>query len=128
LAVCVDAYHYFGVEEDYLDRHLAPLVKAGGEIAVAVPGLKEEFSGPVPAELLPYWEENMNLHSCQWWQELWRRSDSVRIKECKELVCHDEAWRDWLGCDNEYARRDIKMMEAEGGNYFNLVSIIGIRT
>jgi len=70
----------------------------------------------------------MNLHSCQWWQELWRRSDSVRIKECKELVCHDEAWRDWLGCDNEYARRDIKMMEAEGGNYFNLVSIIGIRT
>jgi len=45
LAVCVDAYHYFGVEEDYLDRHLAPLVKAGGEIAVAVPGLKEEFAG-----------------------------------------------------------------------------------
>lgn len=62
MAICVDAYHYFGVEEDYLDRHLAPLVKAGGEIAVAVPGLKEEFAGPVPTELLPYWEENMNLH------------------------------------------------------------------
>ena len=81
MAVCVDAYHYFGVEEGYLDRHLAPLVKKGGEIAVAVPGLKEEFAGPVPAELQPYWVENMNLHSCQWWQNLWKRSKSIQIIE-----------------------------------------------
>ena len=30
MAVCVDAYHYFGVEEGYLDRHLATMVKKGG--------------------------------------------------------------------------------------------------
>jgi len=27
LAICVDAYNYFGVEEDYLAKYLAPLVK-----------------------------------------------------------------------------------------------------
>jgi hypothetical protein len=39
----------------------------------------------------------------------------------------EEAWQDWLSCDNDYARRDIGMMEAEGGNYFNLVSIVATK-
>jgi cyclopropane fatty-acyl-phospholipid synthase-like methyltransferase len=128
VAVCVDAYHYFGVEEDYLTKHLAPLVKRGGQIAVAVPGLKEEFADVVPTELRPYWQDDMNLHSCDWWYNLWKASDLVRIKECKELKCCKEAWQDWLLCDNDYARRDIKMMEAEGGNYFNFVSIVAVRS
>jgi len=127
-AVCVDAYHYFGAEKDYLTKHLAPLVKRGGEIAVAVPGLKREFAdGVVPAELLPYWVENMNFHSCDWWHNLWMLSDLVEIKECREMMCHDQAWKDWLACDNEYARSDIKMMEDEGGNYFNLTMIRATR-
>jgi cyclopropane fatty-acyl-phospholipid synthase-like methyltransferase len=128
LAVCIDAYHYFGTERDYLSKHLAPLVKKGGQIAVAVPGLKEDFEDGVPEELVPFWYDNMNLYSCKWWQNLWKASDLVSIKECRELRCHDEAWADWLTCDNEYARRDIKMMEAEAGNYFNFVSIIATRS
>ncbi|MGB9939172.1 hypothetical protein [Methanosarcina sp.] len=66
----------------------------------------------------------MNFHSCDWWYKPWKTSDSVRIQECKELNCFEEAWQDWLSCDNDYARRDIGMMEAEAGNYFNLVSIV----
>jgi cyclopropane fatty-acyl-phospholipid synthase-like methyltransferase len=129
LAVCVDAYHYFGIEEDYLEKHFAPLVKKGGQIAVAVPGLKEEFTNGVPAELQPYWFDDMTLtlHSSDWWYNLWKNCDSVSIQECKELKCLEEAWQDWLSCDNDYARRDIGMMEAEGGNYFNLVSIVATK-
>ena len=40
---------------------------------------------------------------------------------------YEESWQDWLMCDNDYARRDIGMMEAEGGNYFNLISIIATK-
>lgn len=128
LAICVDAYNYFGVEKDYLAKYLAPLVKKEGQIGVAVPGLKEEFTNGVPLELQPYWFDEMNsLHSCDWWYNLWKTCDSVSIKECKELKCLEEAWQDWLSCDNEYARRDIVMMEAEGGNYFNLVSIVATK-
>ncbi len=126
-AVSIDSYHYFGVDEDYLTKHLAPLVKRGGELAVAVPGLKKEFVDGVPAELLPYWVDNMNLHSCDWWHDLWKRSHLIDVKECKEMKCCQEAWQDWLSCDNDYAREDIKMMEAEAGNYFNLASIRAIR-
>ena len=31
VAISVDAYHYFGVEEDYLTKHFAPLVKKRGK-------------------------------------------------------------------------------------------------
>ncbi|WP_226990652.1 SAM-dependent methyltransferase [Methanosarcina acetivorans] len=51
VTISIDAYHYFGVEEDYLTKHLAPLVKRGRKIAVAVPGLKKEFENGVPEEL-----------------------------------------------------------------------------
>lgn len=129
VAISVDAYHYFGVEADYLTKHFAPLVKKGGQIAVAVPGLKQEFTNGVPAELVPYWFDDMTLtlHSCDWWYNLWKTSDLVTIQECKELNCFEETWKDWLICDNDFARRDIGMMEAEGGNYFNLVSIIATK-
>ncbi len=48
-AISIDAYHYFGIEPDYLEKHFAPLVKKGGQIAVAVPGLKAEFTAWRPA-------------------------------------------------------------------------------
>ncbi|MDQ1252655.1 MAG: hypothetical protein QG646_1787 [Euryarchaeota archaeon] len=129
LAISIDAYHYFGVEADYLTKHLAPLVKKGGKIAVAVPGLKQEFTNGVPEELVPYWFEDMDLtlHSGDWWYNLWKNSDLVSIEDCRELNCLKEAWQDWLSCDNDYARRDVGMMEAEGGKYFNLVSMIATK-
>lgn len=127
LAVCIDAYHYFGADEGYLTSHLAPLVKKGGEIAVGVPGLKREFTDGVPPEMQPYWFDDINIHSCDWWLELWKKSEMVDVLGCSEMKCCDLAWKEWLVCDNDYARRDIGMMQAEGGKYFNIVSIIGSR-
>lgn len=43
VAISIDAYHYFGVEENYLTKHLALLVKKGGQIAVTVPGVEKEI-------------------------------------------------------------------------------------
>lgn len=127
LVVSVDAYNYFGAKEDYLDEHLAPLVKKGGEIAIATPGFKKDFPNGVPAELEPFWGEDYNFFSCEWWSNLWKSSKLTTTKKCYELTCHDQAWRDWLTCDNDYARRDIDMMKAEGGKYFNFVFITAER-
>lgn len=123
-AVCIDAYHYFGAEPDYLAKHWAPVVKTGGPLAIAVPGLKKDFTAGVPVELLPYWVENMNFYSCDWWRALWEASGVVKIRACAEMECFDEAWSDWLSCDNEHARQDVGMMKAEGGKYFNLVAMV----
>lgn len=131
LAVCVDAYHYFGAEKGYLERHLAPLVKPGGQIGVVVPGLKRPFPHGVPEELRPYWQwsEHMNIFTEKFWRALWEGSGAITQIESGELECFDEAWSDWLACasNNEYARRDIPMMKAEGGNWFNLIYLSAIR-
>jgi cyclopropane fatty-acyl-phospholipid synthase-like methyltransferase len=124
--ISIDAYHYFGVEPDYLDKHFAPLVKKGGQIAVAVPGLKKEFAAEVPAGLAPYWCEEVKntIRSREWWQGLWKASPSVSLEECKEMKCFREAWQDWLTCDHEFARKDIGMMNDGGWEYFNLVAMV----
>ena len=119
-------YHYFGVEEDYLTKHFAPLVKKGGQIAVAVPGLEKEFRDEVPADLVPYWLDNINFHSYDWWYDLCKTSDLIEVRECKKIRCCREAWQDWLLYDNDHARRNTNMMKTEGGNYVNLVSTIAV--
>ena len=35
--ICIDAYHFFGCDPEYLDAHIAPLVKPGGFIAPGPP-------------------------------------------------------------------------------------------
>ncbi len=28
------------------------------------------------------------------------------VEKCEALNCHDEAWKDWINCDNSYAIND----------------------
>lgn len=125
MIVSVDAYHYFGADEAMLPS-LVSLVKTGGYIAVAVPGLKRDLhNGEVPRELQPYLLPDMNFYSLSWWTELWGRADGLRLQHCREMDCLRRAWAEWLESPNPYAQRDIHMMEAEAGKYFSLVQLIG---
>lgn len=126
-AVSVDAYHYFGRDDKYMDEHLAPLVKKGGALAIVIPGLVHEFDS-VPGEFQPFLsaEGFDTLHSRGWWESLLSKSKLFKLKSITEYVC-DEAWNDWLACDNEHAVTDNKMFEAGGGKYLNFISIIGYR-
>jgi cyclopropane fatty-acyl-phospholipid synthase-like methyltransferase len=119
----VDSYHYYGCNEAMLPS-LVPFVKKGGAIAIAVPGLKNEFTDGIPLELVPYLPEDANFHSCGWWEALFSKAPGVRVVSCREMDVCRQAWDEWLQCDNPYAIGDIEMMRAEGGNYFNLVQII----
>lgn len=123
--VCVDAYPYFGAEEGFVGKYLAPLVKKGGFIAVAAPGLQKDFEkGFVPDELVPYWQDDINFYSLEWWKDLWSREDSIEVLHGRSMKCHRQAWADWLQCDNPYAIVDIDMMKAEGGKYFDTIGLI----
>ncbi|MGI6153867.1 MAG: SAM-dependent methyltransferase [Christensenellaceae bacterium] len=119
----VDSYHYYGNNEQMLPS-LVPFVKKGGHIAVAVPGLKKDLLGAIPEELAPYWVDDMNFYTCDWWADLFSKTPAVKVEVCREMDVCKQAWDEWLLCDNPYAKNDIDMMRAEGGNYFNLVQII----
>jgi hypothetical protein len=101
-------------------------LKKDGIIAVAMPGLRKEFDGNVPDVMKPFWTEEVNdtFHDMDWWQSLWGRSGNITLESCFTHKCHDIAWKDWLECDNPYAKGDIKMMEAEGGRYFSTLGMI----
>jgi cyclopropane fatty-acyl-phospholipid synthase-like methyltransferase len=124
--VTVDSYHYFGNDAEYMDKHLAPLVKKGDIIAITVPGIVQEYTS-VPEELAFLTPEDFDtLHSLGWWENIFRKSNMLRIETTSEYTS-DEAWQDWLECDNEYAVRDKEMFRNGGGKYFNFVSMTGRR-
>ncbi len=125
ILLSVDAYHYFGDTAEMLPV-LIPFVKKGGHIAVAVPGIKREFGEAVPEEMKPFWKEEVarTIHSLDWWKELWSREQGIEIVDIREMNCCKKAWEEWLESPTPYAQGDRKMMEAEAGNYFNIIQLI----
>ncbi len=125
LLISVDAYHYFGDNDEMLPS-LIPFVKKGGYIAVAIPGIKYEFGENVPEEMKPFWNNEVarTIHSPGWWKDIWSKAEGIKIEDIREMSCCKQAWDEWLACPNPYAEGDRKMMEAENGQYFNLISLI----
>jgi cyclopropane fatty-acyl-phospholipid synthase-like methyltransferase len=123
--VSIDAYHYFGSNDHYFDRHLNPLLKDGAVVALAVVGMKNEMPEGIPEDMRPFWdEESFNTwHSANWWEpKFTHRLDELKIQE---MTCFDKAWADWLATDNPHAIGDRAMMAADRSRYMNLVSITG---
>ena len=132
--ISVDSYYYFGTGSDYMSK-LARLVKKGGTIALAFPGVKKELNGTLPDEMMLSWasvkdEILKTFHSIPWWRDLLKKSAEISIESIQEMQCYEEAWQDWLECDNEYnelASNDRLSMEAGADKYMNLIAIIAKR-
>lgn len=128
--ISVDAYHYFGSNEIYFDKHLSKLLKKDAIIAIGIPGMKYEIHNCIPEEMEPYWDEEAlrTWNSCDWWEKILLKSDSFKIKRIQEMACFDEAWQDWLKTENKFALGDRTMIEMDNGRYMNLISIIGTKS
>lgn len=124
--VSIDSYNYFGRDATYLDDKLLPCVKAGGYLYLAIPGMVRDCHDNLPEELLLSWtpEQLAFMHDMAWWREVIGASKHAEIISMRELSCNDEAWADWLACDNEYARNDRRSMEAGAGAYLNSIAIV----
>lgn len=131
--VSIDAYHYFGTDDLYLD-YVARFLRPGGTIGVVVPGAVEELDD-IPEHLASYWEPGFwSFHSAQWWQRLWSRSGSV-TKISADLL--EDGWKDWAlwseTCvevsDSEfvrqYGRRDADMVRFDAGRTFGFIRLVG---
>ena len=110
--VSVDSYNYFGRDPLYLGEHLLPLVRRGGELLFAIPGMARDRHDDLPACLLASWtpEQLDYMHDMAWWR-------------AREMTCTHEAWADWLECDNEYAAGDRAAVEAGALAYLNTIAV-----
>lgn len=123
--VSVDSYNYFGRDPEYLGTHLLPLVKHGGELLFAIPGMVRDCHDDLPACLLASWtpEQLSYMHDVDWWHANIEQTDGVDILGMCEMACTREAWIDWITCDNEYARGDRAAVEAGALDYLNTIAV-----
>ena len=119
--VSVDAYHYFGTDDLYMD-YFARFARPGAQVGIMVPGLVEEFVGDPPEYLRSLWRgEFYSFHSPAWWREHWRRSGRVEILVA-DLI--QDGWKDWLlWVGNEH--EDGKALEVDRGRNLGFTRLIG---
>lgn len=130
--VSVDAYHYFGTDDLYLETHLAWLVRPGGQMGIVVPGLVEELtSDEVPEHLQPYWEPAFfSFHSPAWWRRHWERSGLVTV-ELSDLI--PDGWRHWMASDRLWSERlgkpsdEADMLALDRGRTLGLTRMVARR-
>jgi len=130
--VSVDAYHYFGTGDLYLENHMARLVKPGGQMGIVVPGLVEELTDDEPPEhLRPYWEPALfSLHSPAWWKRHWERSGLVTV-QLSDLL--PGGWKDWMISDRLWSERlnkpghEADMLACDQGKTLGLTRMVARR-
>lgn len=124
MILSVDAYQYFGGNEEMLPK-LLPFVKQGGHVAVAVPGFTQDFpEGGLPPEVARFWTPEWHFHSLRWWRELWKKAQGATLVDSREMPCCKQAWDEWLASSSPFAENDRKMMAAGAGKYFSLIQLI----
>ncbi len=123
--VSIDSYNYFGRDQGYLDDHLLPLVKKGGELLFSIPGMMRDCHDDLPACLLASWtpEQLDYMHDMSWWRANLSQAEDVEIVDMRETACTREAWADWIECDNEYAKGDRAAVEAGALDYLNTIAV-----
>lgn len=59
----------------------------------------------LPDCLLKSWtpEQLDYMHDIAWWRAMIEPTAGVETVSMQPMLCTNEAWEDWLACDNEYA-------------------------
>lgn len=99
-SICINSYQFYGTSDTYLEDHFARLVRPGGVMAFALPGLHEEFTEDVPTSLKTFssWLNLNWFHSAEWW-----RRNFVRSGEFARIAI-DDFDGDGVGLMTRWAR------------------------
>ncbi|MBN1190042.1 MAG: methyltransferase domain-containing protein [Dehalococcoidales bacterium] len=102
--VCVDAFNYFGTDDEYLNYFLK-YVKPGGQIGMVVPGWAREKEGRMPPGLEAFPAgEFASFHTCEWWRRHFEQYDTIDIEKCEYLPGGKDIWKDSTGAMIETKR------------------------
>lgn len=124
MMVSVDAYQYFGSNDEMLAK-LLPFVKKGGLISVAVPGFIGDYSeGNLPEVVKPFWTPDWYFYSCDWWKTLWEKEPSIELIQLREMDSCQQSWDEFMECAMAQEMM-VPIMEAGAGDYFNMIQLVG---
>jgi SAM-dependent methyltransferase len=131
VAVSMDAFHYFGTDDLYLGYY-ARFVKPGGQLGIAVPGLREEIGDRSPDHLAPYWAWDFcSFHSPEWWRRHWEKTGLVDVTTADWMP---DGWKLWLRreelCETlglRTAPNEAAMLRADAGRSLGFTRMVGRR-
>jgi len=125
--VSIDSFMYYGTDDLYLN-YVARFVKPEGQVGIALAGLLREIDGPIPEHLRAWWTPDVwSLHSAAWWRRHWERSGILDMELADTMP---EGWERWLDWHREIApdnKAEIEALEADRGEYFGYVRVVGCR-
>lgn len=124
--ISINSIWSYGRNEDFVDKHLARVVKPSGQIGIVVPGFFNELE-ETPEYLKPYWHEDFNsYHSPTWWHNLWEKAKSIDINMIDAFENKEGAkiWRDfvWILDPNE-----AKGMEVDDGRNITFLRLLAAK-
>jgi cyclopropane fatty-acyl-phospholipid synthase-like methyltransferase len=128
--ICVDAYHYFGTDDLYLE-YLTRFARDGAEIGIVLPGTTRELDGP-PSYLQQYWHRDFaTFHSAAWWRHHWEKSGVVEVRSCDEVPDGAQHWQLWSDtCIQQGVARgpeQAEMIRVDAGRTLAFVRMVGAR-
>ena len=128
VVVSIDSFHYFANHKGFFKSKILPLVKKGGKVIIAMPGLKNEIHGCEP-ELILEWvngeESEYELyHSREWWRSVLRENEDFKNVDEFDLDSFDISWQDWFDSNHPYAVRDAEYFKKGVNKYLSSIGFI----
>jgi hypothetical protein len=104
-------------------------VKAGGQIGIVVPGLRDEFTSGLPPHLDPYWHPDFwSFHSPDWWRTHWEHSGAVDVEVADTVPRGWEHWLRWLEVAAEHGFRsseqEAEMLRVDAGRNLGFIRVV----
>ncbi|MCQ2457522.1 MAG: GNAT family N-acetyltransferase [Clostridia bacterium] len=121
--VSIDAYHYFGTADGVFGEKTLPLVRQGGTVLLAVPGLAREMTQEENA-LMTEWadDEAYMFRTAEWWQAHLEKESAGKASVSVVTVPDPEPfWKDWYSTGHEYALRDREFLERGLGRVITFI-------
>ncbi|HKN01923.1 MAG TPA: methyltransferase domain-containing protein [Candidatus Binataceae bacterium] len=97
----VDAYHYFGTDDLYLER-IVRFLKPDGRLAIACPAYKQELTENIPDYLREAYHHQQwhSFHTPAWWRRHWEKTGAVEVLCAEEVPEAAEIWNSNAGPGN----------------------------
>ncbi len=124
--ISINSIWSYGTEANFVDAHLARVVKPKGQIGIVIPGFYDELN-EAPEYLKPYWHPDFNLyHSPAWWRALWGKAESIDIHSIDAFE-NNEGVKIW--CDFAWIvdPNGNKLMEIDNGRNVTFLKLLAAK-
>ncbi|MGO9603812.1 MAG: SAM-dependent methyltransferase [Candidatus Binataceae bacterium] len=119
--VSIDAYHYFGTDDLYLER-IVRFLKPGGLLGIACPAYKRELTDEIPDYLREAYHHHQwhSFHTPDWWRRHWEKTAAVEVICAEEVPEAAEIWNSNAGAGNP----DTPVLLADQGRLLTFSRVV----